>query len=232
MMGFRQVSEVLNSMRSHIAVLAFALAMTVPVAADASGVSLQWVAAKDGYTMRWLGPERSVCLSRNGTVVVLRPGSVLYDVNSHEELADVPPIPAGSGDLSISKALATRLTAIAAQSTSADPAPTGRAYVPVLVASQGSIVVSAQVITGRHALSVEGIAPRNARVTLTMFATLAPDLPTVFLRRNDLQADISGRFAAVVPLAPDYFTGSTVTLYATSEGVQSGATRVVLDGAL
>jgi hypothetical protein len=218
-------------MRSIAAALAFAVVAT-PVAALASGVSLQSVAAEDGYTMRWLGPERSVCLSRNGTVVVLRPGSVLYDVNSREELADVPPVATGRGDLSISNALAARLTALAAQTSSADPAPTGLVVVPVEVASQGFIVVSARLIPGRHALSVDGSAPRNSRVTLTLFATLAPDLPNVFLKRNDVQTDVTGRFTAVVSLAPDFFSGSLVTLYATSDGVQTGSTHVVLDGAL
>ncbi len=220
-------------MRTIAAVLALA-AIAAPAAVQASGVSLQRLAAKDGYTMRWLGPERSVCLSRNGIVVVLRPGTVLYDVNSHEELADAPPVETGSGDLSISNALATRLAALAMQSdkTETKTTPTGQVVVPVETDPQGTIVVSARLIPGRHAVSVDGSAPRNARVTLTMFATLAPDLPTVFLRRNELQADINGRFAAVVPLAPDFFSGSSVTLYATSEGVQSAATRVVLDGAL
>lgn len=219
-------------MRTCAAVLALATVATIPVAALASGVSLRGVAAKDGYTMRWLGPERSVALSRNGIVIVMHPGSVLYDVDSHAELADVAPVNTGHGDLVISNALAARLNALAAQSTSADPAPTGRVVVPVEVASQGSVVVSAHLIPGRHALSVDGIAPRNARVTLTLFATLAPDLPTVFLKRNDVQADINGRFAAVVSLAPDFLSGSLVTLYATSEGVQTGSTHVELDGAL
>lgn len=218
-------------MRNVSAVLAFALIAT-PVAASASGVSLRSVAAKDGYTMRWLGPERSVCLSRNGIVVVLRPGTVLYDINSRQEIADAPPVATGSGDLSISNALAARLRALA-QSAWTPATPTGRAIVAVQPDPQGEIVVSAQMFPGRHALSVNGSAAPNARVTLTLFATLAPDLPTVFLRRNDLQADITGRFAAVVSLAPDYFAGSSVTLYATSEGMQSAATRVVLgDGAL
>ena len=218
-------------MRYFAAVLAFA-AIATPLAVSASGVSLRSVAAKDGYTMQWLGPERSVCLSRNGIVVVLRPGTVLYDINSHQEVADVPPVATGGGDLSISNALAARLRALAAQSARTEAPSPGRAVVIVQADPQGSIVVSAQVFPGRHALSVNGSAAPNARVTLTLFATLAPDLPTVFLRRNDLQADISGRFAAVVSLAPDYFAGSSVTLYATSEGMQSAATRVVLDGAL
>jgi hypothetical protein len=218
-------------MRRIASVLAFA-AVATPVAVLASGASLQHIAVMDGYTMRWLGPERSVCLSRNGIVVVLRPGTVLYDVNSHEEVADLPPVATGHGDLQISNALATRLNALASESSKTGVTATGRLVIPVVTDPQGTIVVSAQVIPGRHALSVDGSAPRNARVTLTLFATLAPDLPTVFLRRNELQADINGRFAAVVPLAPDYFSGSSVTLYATSEGVQSAATRVVLDGAL
>lgn len=186
-------------MRTVTVFIALVLA-AMPGVAAADGVSLERVATANGYTMRWLGPERSVCLSRNGIVVVVRPGNVLYDVNSREEMqAPNPSAERGA--------------------RSADPA-------------SGAIVVGARQITGRHALLVEGSAPRNARVTLTLLATLSPDLPTVFLGRNDVQADFSGRFAAIVTLAPDYFPGSFVTLVATSDGSEPASTHLVLDGTL
>lgn len=91
------------------------------------------------------------------------------------------------------------------------------------------LVVTAREISGRQALLVEGSAPHDARVTLTVLATLAPELPTVLLQRTDVQADRNGHFGAVVPVAPDYFTGSLVAVIATS-GSESAATHVVLDG--
>ena len=215
-------------MRTVIVTIALALAATGIAAAG--GVSLVHVAAADGYTMRWLGPERSVCLSRNGLVVVVRPGSVFYDVNSREEIADRAPVSTGAGDLQISDSFARRLGALA-KGTQA-PNPSAERVIRSADPASGTVVVGARQITGRHALLVQGSAPRNARVTLTLLATLSPDLPTVFLGRNDVQADSSGRFAAIVSLAPDYFPGSLVTLVATSDGSEPASTHLVLDGAL
>jgi Copper amine oxidase N-terminal domain len=217
--------------RIFAAALTLATLAAQGAASAATGVSLRSVAARDGYTMRWLGPERSVRLSRNGIVVVIRPGAVLYDVNSRQEVADVAPVATGRGDVVISASFAQRLGVLARESASTDPAPVGRAVGPVVPAVREPIVVSARQITGRHALFVQGSAPQNARVTLTLLATLAPDLPTVLLERSDVQADLTGRFAAVVSLAPDYLAGSFVTLVATSDDAQSASTHLVLDGA-
>lgn len=116
------------------------------------------------------------------------------------------------------------LTAPAAMDASARTPVVGQ-----LDASSG-LVVSAREMSGRRALLVQGSGPHDARITLTVLAALAPDLPTVLLQRIGVQADFSGHFAAVVPLAPDYFTGSEVTLVATA-GTESAATHVVLNGA-
>lgn len=217
-------------MRPTFAVLASLIA-TASLPASAQGtVSLERLAHRDGYAMQWLGPERSVCLSRDGTVIVIRPGSQLYDVNAHVEIADSAPLATDAGDMLVSPAFARRLTALA-RINRVDRGP-GRAAPARTISGQGTIVVIARELEGRHALLVQGSAPQNARITLTLLAQIAPELPTVLLDRSETQSDIDGRFSAVVPLSPDYMPGSLVTLYATGDGLSSASTHLQLDGAL
>ena len=217
-------------MRTQAVALTLALiALPANAGAASDTVSLQHLAATEGYTMRWLGPERSVSLNRDGIAVVLRPGTVLYDVNSRVETADAAPVVTSTGDLLISAGLASRLRAIAKQTTVDPQTPTGRVS-QVTVPARGTIAIDAHEVAGHHALSVVGSAPRNALITLTLLATLAPDLPTVLLSRNDVQADVNGRFSTVVPLAPDHLAGSHVTLVATAEGVSPVTVRMVMAG--
>lgn len=229
MRGPTSIGGVDLAMRTKATVLALVLIASPVIAGASNGVSLSQTAAAAGYTMHWLGPERSVSLNRDGIVVVLRPGTVLYDVNTHEEIADAAPIVTTGGDLEISARLASRLRALAKQTALTNDAP-GLVYRVVEAPARGTIAMDARQMTGRAALSVDGSAPRNARITLTLLATLAPDLPTVLLQRNDVQADVNGRFSAVVALGPDYHAGSTVTLVATADGAPPATVRMVLDG--
>lgn len=217
------------AMRTQAAALTLVLTALPAIAGAASGVSLQQTAAAAGFTMHWLGPERSVSLNRDGIVVVLRPGTVLYDVNTREEVADTAPVVTSTGDLQISTRLASRLRALAKQAALTNDAP-GLAYRVVEAPARGTIAIDARQMAGRSALTVNGSAPRNARITLTLLATLAPDLPTVLLQRSDVQADVNGRFSAVVTLSPDYLAGSSVTLVATADGAPPASVRMVLDG--
>lgn len=164
-------------------VLAVSLALATPVSGAALPGAGSPVGCESGHAMRWLGPERSACLSRN-------------------------------------------------ESTANGKAASGQVALPAAVGTREAIVVTARPITGRHALLVMGNAPQNARITLTLLATIAPDLPTVLLQRQAAQADVDGRFVAVVSLAPDFFRGSFLTLIATSDGAESASTHLVLDGAL
>ena len=179
-------------------------------------MSLASVAAQNGYTLRWLGPERSVSLSRPGMVIVLRPGTLLYDVNAHVEVADSPPVATRSGDVLISSWLAGRLRALSRRSSVAasSPAmPTGEAAGGAV---QGSIILRARQLDDEQTLAIVGQAPPNVPITITLLATLAPELPTVILSRHDVQSDVYGRFDAVVPVASDYWPGTLVTVTATS----------------
>lgn len=215
-------------MRS-VTVLALSLIVAAPCAAAAAErVSVQSVANAAGYTMRWLGPERAVSLSRPGIAIVLRPGNVVYDVNTHEEITDSPPSVTASGELLISSALASHLRALAQQAAYAQRS--GPVLLAVEAPMHGAIVMEARQLPGSESLTVNGQAPRNAPITITLLASLAPELPSVLLSRHDVQSDLYGRFTAVVPVAPDYLAGSVITVVATSAaGVTPASARVVLE---
>jgi len=204
--------------------LALALVLAAPLSAMGAWqvLSLASVAKQNGYTFAWLGPERAVTLSRQGMVIVLRPGAVLYDVNSHVEIADIAPVATRSGDLLISPWLAGRLRALARVASTAAPAPAGpvsgtaRGAAAAPAVLRGAISLQAVQVQDTQNLAVAGQAPPNAPITLTLLDTLSQDLPTVILSRHDVQSDITGHFDAVVPVASDYLPGTLVTVVATS----------------
>jgi len=63
-----------------------------------------------------------------------------------------------------------------------------------------------------------------APVVLVLHATISRDLPTVFVNRAEVTADADGHFVATVPIAPDFWRGSIVTVTATSPSTVSSAT--------
>lgn len=87
----------------------------------------------------------------------------------------------------------------------------------------GGITVSAGPVEGKEAISISGKAPAMAPVTLTLFATVSRDLPDIFVNRRDVLTDASGHFSAVVPIAPDFWRGSILTVTASSPDVTSTA---------
>jgi hypothetical protein len=88
----------------------------------------------------------------------------------------------------------------------------------------GGITVSVGPVTGTEAISVSGKAPAMAPVTITLFATISKDLPSVFVNRRDILTDASGHFSANVPIAPDFWRGTILTVTASSPDVTSTAT--------
>jgi len=88
----------------------------------------------------------------------------------------------------------------------------------------GGITVSVGPEQGKEVVAVVGRAPAMAPVTLTLFATISRDLPDVFVNRRDILTDSSGHFSALVPIAPDFWRGTILTVTASSPDVTSTAT--------
>jgi hypothetical protein len=203
------------------------MALTPAIAnSQTNGESLSTVAARNGYSMQWLLPEREAALYRAGVVIVVRPGATLYEVNDRVEVADVAPRYI-NGDMLISSRLAARLKQLAVvQSAQSQPGSMG-------VRPQnftGTISIEMRPQPGSEAVTVNGQAPPGAPVTLTLLATISSDLPTVPVSRHDVQPDVNGRFSATLPIAGDYYHGSLLRVVATSTaGVTPATAQLFVD---
>lgn len=210
--------------------IALALIGTIALGSSAQAqdarVSLNTIAARSAYNLQWLLPERSVRLYRPGLVIVIRPGDREYDVNNRVEFSDAPPAYV-NGDILVSTSLAARLRRLASLAN-VPAVPRGVSSVQTAAAATGPISVDARALQGSEALSVSGHAPSGAPVTITLLATISPDLPTVVVSRHDVQPDASGQFQAVISIASDYLRNSLLRVVATSAGATPASTTVTV----
>ncbi|TAM62127.1 hypothetical protein EPN52_00955 [bacterium] len=194
-------------------------------------LALSRVANQSGLSYAWLGVERAVSLTRKGLVIVLRPGANEYEVNDRIEVTAQAPRYAG-GDLYVSPELARRIETLARYT--GRPVASERRQRETAAASQmsaggGQLAIEARPLAGREAIVVNGQAPQGAPVTITLFGTVSSDIPTVVVSRHDVQADVNGRFQAVISIASDYFRGSVLQVVATSgPGVAPASTQVTV----
>jgi hypothetical protein len=212
---------------------AFALALlgTIAVGGNAqaqpSRVSLTAVAARSAYNLQWLLPEQSVRLYRPGLVIVIRPGVTEYEVNDRVEFTDAAPAYV-NGDLLVSRSLSARLARLALLAEAKDESSVALRSTAEQITAGGTITIDVRPQTGSEALNVSGRAPSGAPVTLTLLATISPDLPTIVVSRHDVQADANGQFAAVISIASDYLRGSLLRVVATSAGATPASATVTV----
>lgn len=216
-------------------ILAFAFAMLGAFAvgsssarAQANDVSLTATAARSSYNLQWLLPERSVRLYRQGLVIVIRPGEREYAVNNRVEFSDAAPSYV-NGDMLISSSFAARLRHLASMATVRSAAPFAMRSTESMPAASGPITMDVRRATGSEAVGVSGHAPSGAPVTITLLATISPDLPTVVVSRQDVQPDANGQFQAVISIASDYARGSLLRVVATSAGATPASVTVTVD---
>ena len=89
---------------------------------------------------------------------------------------------------------------------------------------QGAISLEARHLQGSEAIEVEGNAPAGSPVTITLLATVSPDVPTILVSRHDIITDVNGRFGAVIPIASAFERGTSLKILATSaSGAQAQA---------
>lgn len=217
-------------MRWLYRLIAIAMALAPSIAlSQTSGESLSALAARNGYSMQWLLPEREVALYRAGLVIVLRPGAQLYEVDDRVEVSDAPPRYI-NGDLLVSSRFAQRLKQLASFQSYPPQSQQGGTLVPPIANFHGAISIEMQPLPGSEAVTVNGQAPPGAPVTLTLLATISSDIPTVLVSRHDVQPDVSGRFTATLPIASDYYHGSLLRVLATSTfGVTPATANVMVD---
>ena len=217
-----------------LAVLATGLIVaTAPTAAATHDVALRHIAQQLGYDYAYLGPQDAVTLARPGVTILLRPGETTFDVNDRTETTTQAPH-FYQNDLYVSVELANQLAEIAAHyprtqrivvvSQEAQPAAA-----PAEGEAHGVISLDVHQVAGSEAVAVSGQAPPSVPVMLTVLGTLSKDIPDVVVGRHEVAADVSGRFSAIVPIAPDYFRGSILTLVATSlPGVRKASAQIVV----
>ncbi len=82
--------------------------------------------------------------------------------------------------------------------------------------AHGFISLVARQLQGAEAIDVEGNAPPNAPVTITLLATVSTDVPTIVVSRHDVITDVNGRFGAIIPIASAYERGTILKIVATS----------------
>lgn len=212
-------------------------------AATEQGVPLAVVARTANLQYEWLAATRAVQLSGSGIVLVVRPGDNLYEVNDRVEVTAVTPRYV-SNDIYVSRALATHITQLArqaqmlasaqaAQAASAEAAEANQERTETIVGEeQGTIVLNVTQLKGAEALLVTGEAPPTAPVMITLFATLSSELPNVLLSRHTLTVGPDGKFAAIVPIAPDYMRDTFIHVLATSTpGVTSASAQLLVQAA-
>lgn len=215
-------------MRSTIALAVIALGIpALPAGAQAREAAAA-VAAHSGYTHQW-SPQGSVLvLSRPGIVIVLRPGSQVYQVNDHEEVADAAPS-YSQGDLYVTPSLAGHLEALARRLSPA-AAHSAENLSITDASARGAITMEARQLQGAEAIDVQGSAPAGLPVTITLLAVFSSDVPTVLVSRHDIVTDVNGRFGAIIPIASAYERGTLLRVVATSSpGVASATKQLVMD---
>ncbi len=185
------------------------------------------VAAHSGYASAWSSQDSVLVLSRPGIVVVLRPGSPVYQVNDHDEVADSAPS-YSHGTLYVTSTLAGHLEALARRFS---PAAAHDAE-PLSIAdadARGSITMEARQLQGAEALTVDGSAPPSIPVTITLLAVVSSDIPTIVVSRHDVVSDASGRFSTIIPIASAYERGTLLRVVATTaSGAGSASSALVI----
>jgi hypothetical protein len=104
------------------------------------------------------------------------------------------------------------------------PALAARASDPAPVSVNESITLTVGPAQGSDAVTIEGKGPALAPIVLVLHATYSRDLPTVYINQYEVTADADGNFKTVVPVAPDYWRGSILTVTASSSATVSSAT--------
>ena len=118
--------------------------------------------------------------------------------------------------------------ALIAAGVASAPVLIARADTPAPVSVNESLSMTVGPAPGADAITVEGKAPAMAPIVLVLHATFSRDLPTVYLNRREVTADADGHFSAIVPVAPDWWRGSIITITATSPSTVGSATAQTL----
>ena len=223
----------MNRFLTIAAVAGTVVTMSSTIAVAANETALAKVAADLGYTYSYLGPEDAASLVRPGVTVVIRPGERLFDVNDRTEAVNGPVPRFAYNDILISDALIARLRQLAfryPKNSGNDRVSALGNSAPVSATENISGAISklrAAQIPGSQQISVDGVAPANAPITITLVGTFSSELPDVVLNRRTVSADGKGTFQTDLPIASGFFRGGILTVVASSTaGVIAARTQL------
>lgn len=95
------------------------------------------------------------------------------------------------------------------------------------LSNPGALALHAAPVPGHNAVDITVTGPAQVPVTVTLTATIDPDLPTVTIARKQLLIGADGQVQERIALAPNYWEGSRVTITAQSiDGVTPASTDV------
>ncbi|HEY8313875.1 MAG TPA: hypothetical protein VIG51_06845 [Candidatus Baltobacteraceae bacterium] len=139
---------------------------------------------------------------------------------------------AGMEGLPILKQVAlVALVGVAGLVAPAVAAEHGKPVVVSTTPTTGALSLHVEPATGAEAVRVNCAGPANAPVTITLFATLSSDIPTVVVSRHDFTIDRSGQLSTTISIASDFVRGSILTVRVTSLDTVVPAQASLLVGA-
>jgi hypothetical protein len=219
------------------AALAIFVSTTAPAVVRAQeGYALSKVAADLGYRYAYLGPQNAVSLYRPGVTILIRPSNVLFQVNDNTESMTGDPPYFYLDELYVSEEFVDRLRQIAAKY----PASSAPGQAPSVVIDRSSprlpgrasgavSVLSVTQEPGAFRVLVDGKAPANLPITITLVQTPSKWLPDVVLSRSNTATDADGRFHADLSVAPGWYTGSIISVIVSSvPGVTTRSAQIVM----
>jgi hypothetical protein len=93
----------------------------------------------------------------------------------------------------------------------------------------GAISLEARFLPGREAFLASGSAPASTPIDLTVVGTESRDIPDVLISRTQITSDPSGHFSVIIPVAPNYFRGTILTVVASAvAGVTTARIQLIV----
>jgi hypothetical protein len=227
----------LNRLAVGAALAIFVSTLAPAVVRAEEGYALSKVAADLGYKYAYLGPENAVSLYRPGVTVLVRPADILFYVNDKTESMTGSPPYFYLDEVYVSAEFVDRLRQIAARY----PANPGTGQAPVVVvnpngpgrlpgrASGAVSVLSVTQKPGQFQVLIDGKAPANLPITITLVQTASRWLPDIVLSRTNSTTDADGRFHADISIAPGYYSGSIISVVVSSvPGITTRTAQIVM----
>lgn len=195
-------------------------------AAQASGpyLAIEAAARETGFTATWLGAQGAMQLTRAGLTIVVRPGDIRYDVNDGSRTFTSAPRVI-QGDVFVPVSFVRDLRRLGGSYPASLPLIISVAP-PSPPDPSGALGVSASRAKGSERLQVSLTGPALTTAVVSLFASLAPELPRTLVDRVSAQLDAGGHAACFLPTGGPLLPGTTLTVSASAPGLAEATTTL------